>query len=122
MKSLRFRCIATLIISLISSSAAADERYLCRFVGESWVWFSDHVAVSVGYLTVGPEGRTYETGTGISVSGSPWGKREKRKGTAEFSAYGAGALHIRRADEGADFKVCATSSGLRPITIIQSEF
>lgn len=110
------------MVSLMSSAALAEENFRCRDVGKEWVWFEDHVAVYVSYATKGPVGRTYEVGTGISVSGSPWGKRKKYSGEAEFNAYGAGALHIRQRDEGSSFEVCATGNGLGTIPIHRGNF
>jgi hypothetical protein len=108
---------------LCMTSAPADAAdYLCKNVGQSWEWFGDHVALWIDYVVVGTPGRRYEVGTGVSINGSPWGSRDEYSGPAEFSAYGAGALHIRQADQGEPFKVCATSTGLKPITIIDAEF
>jgi hypothetical protein len=56
----------------------------------------------------------------MSVSGSPWGKRKKYSGDAEFNAYGMGALHIRKKDDGPDFVVCATGLGIGTLPIIPS--
>jgi hypothetical protein len=91
-------------------------------VSDEWSWFGDHVAVSVTYLVVGQAGRTYETGTGVFFRSRPWGSVTSRSGTAKFSAWGAGTLHIRQVDSGPPFKVCSTVKDLDPITIIQAEF
>lgn len=107
--SLTFRFAAAgALIGFFSSQCYAETPYICRNVGSDWLWFGDHAALSVSYATRGPLGRTYEVGTGLSVNGSPWGSRVKYAGDAEFSAYGIGALHIRRADDGPDFEVCAS--------------
>ncbi len=96
--------------------------YLCKNVDGEWTWFGDHVAVQVDYIVVGAPERSYETGTGIFVRGQPWGSWKVNSGIAKFSAYGIGALHIRKADAGAPFKVCATVKDLSPITILRAEF
>lgn len=107
-----------LVIILSPVRLLADDHFRCREVGKDWVWFEDHVAAYVTYSTRGPFGRTYEVGTGISVSGSPWGKRKKHSGDAEFNAYGMGALHIRKRDTGPDFVVCATGLGMKTLPIV----
>lgn len=104
----------------ISESVASS--YLCKVIDRQWHWFSDHGAVWIEYVSVGQPGRTYEVGTGISVRGSPWGSRSRYSGNATFKAYGVGALHIRQADDGEPFKVCASAEKLKPIDIIKSEF
>lgn len=119
MKKIAFIFLAVTIPCL---SALAGETFRCRSVGNNWVWFEDHAALYVSYATRGPAGRIYEVGTGISVNGSPWGKRKEYSGDAEFKAYGVGALHIRKRDDGLDFEVCATSSGLRTIPIYRGSF
>lgn len=112
----------TIVFLVGTSTLAAAEQYRCRTVGPDWVWFEDHVALYVSYATKGPIRRTYEVGTGISVSGSPWGKRKKFSGEAEFNAYGIGALHIRKRDDGPDFEVCASANGLGTIPIYRGNF
>lgn len=108
----------TLLILSIPGKATAGDSFRCREVGEDWVWFEDHFAAYVTYSARGPHGRTYEVGTGISVSGSPWGRRKKYTGEAEFNAYGIGALHIRKVGSGSNFVVCATGLGLGTLPII----
>lgn len=105
-----------------SPSQAGPPDYICRDVDRKWVWFGDHVASSVDYLVVGPADRTFEMGTGMFINGSPWGSRVKRSGTAKVTAYGAGAMHVRRADGGVSFKVCVTQQDIDPIKIIDEEF
>jgi hypothetical protein len=118
--SLTFFACASMCIT--ASASYSEPTYICRSVGAEWTWFGDHVALSVSYATRGPRDRTYEVGTGLSVNGSPWGSRSKFSGDAEFSAYGIGALHIRRADAGADFDVCSSTIGLEVIPIVNTEF
>jgi hypothetical protein len=110
--------IAILLLACIPTHSSADDHFLCREVGEDWVWFEDHLATYVTYVTRGPRDRTYEVGTGISVNGSPWGKRKKYTLDAEFNAYGMGALHIRKGDSGSNFVVCATGSDIGTLPII----
>lgn len=107
---------------VIMPNAAIAADYMCRTVGPAWTWFGDHIAISVDYVSVGASSRRYEVGTGISVGGSPRGRREVYSGTAEFTAYGIGAVHIRQSDSGEPFKVCVSSAGLSPITIYSQEF
>lgn len=110
--------IATLLLACVPTHSFADDHFRCREVGENWVWFEDHLAAYVTYSTRGPHDRTYEVGTGMSVSGSPWGNRTKYTGDAEFNAYGMGALHIRKRDSGSNFVVCATGLGIGTLPIV----
>lgn len=114
--------ILMLFMSFGGQQTLASEAYRCRKVGADWVWFEDHVALYVNYATKGPLGRIYEIGTGVSVNGSPWGRRERLTGEVEFTAFGAGALHIRRRDSGSDFEVCASSNGLGAIPVYRGAF
>lgn len=113
---------AVLLYGVTQSGNAHSADYICKLVGKDWAWFGDHVAMSIDYVVAGLPGRQYETGTGISFRGSPRGTRKIHTGKAEITAYGAGALHIRSADGGEPFKVCATSAGMSAITIMQREF
>lgn len=106
--------------SIAGSAQASD--YLCRDVGDGWTWFSDHMAASIEYLIVGPPGRRYEVGTGVMIAGAPRGWRSKHSDNAKVNAWGAGAIHVRKKDDGAPFKVCVGSGKLEPITIIKREF
>lgn len=108
------------LVSPLTPALAAE--YLCREVGADWTWFSDHVAAAVDYVIVGQPGRRYEVGTGLSMWGAPRGFRSTHAGEASVTAWGMGALHIRRADDGPPFKVCAGASHLKPIDIIKLEF
>lgn len=107
---------------LALSVGAYSQEYICKHVGGSWEWFGDHGAFSVTYSIVGQSGRTYEIGTGISINNSPWGSRSEHQGTYEATAYGIGALHIRNADGGEPFKVCASATGMDPAIIFSTEF
>ncbi len=109
-------------IALGWSGQAYALDYLCKIVDGQWTWFGDHVAVTVTYIVVGSPGRAYETGTGVFIGGWPWGGWAVHSGTAKFSAYGIGALHVRKADDGEPFKVCATVKDLNPVTILRGEF
>lgn len=111
---------AAITIPLCTPAQAAN--YQCELVDQNWRWFSDHVALYVTYIVVGQPGRTYEVGTGVSISGKPRGKTQKQSGAVEVTAYGLGALHIRQSDSGNPFKVCATSEDIKPIKIISAEF
>lgn len=114
---------AVLLLILQVQQAFAEGHFHCREVGAKWVWFEDHLVAYVTYSTRGPQGRTYEVGTGISVNGSPWGKRKRYTGDAEFNAYGMGALHIRKKDAGPNFVVCASGLGIGTLPIIpKTEF
>lgn len=110
-----------LLMNPISESWASDQ-YRCRVVGSDWVWFSDHVALSVSYIAIGPPKRKFKVGTGVSISGSPWGWRGSYVQKAEFSGWGAGAVHIKKDDSGEPFKVCVSSNGITAIPIIDREF
>lgn len=96
-------------------NAFANEK--CRSVGKEWVWFGDHVAWSVDYYVIGRGGQTFEVGTGLSVNGSVWGRTQKGKAYLEVTAYGAGAIHVRKADQGEDFEVCVGVSKLEVIDL-----
>lgn len=119
---LRRKAIWILPFTLISFAAPVEARntepYLCREIGQDWVWFEDHAALYVRYGIAGPDGRVYQIGTGLSVSGSPLGRRTVKSGRSEVVAIGVGALHIRRRDDGPDFIVCASGLGLGHIPVI----
>lgn len=122
MKFVALIFVAFAAVGFTTSACYSEPTYICRAVGADWTWFGDHVALSVSYATRGPRDRIYEVGTGLSVNGSPWGSRSKFSGDAEFTAYGIGALHIRRADDGSDFDVCSSTIGLDVIPIIKTDF
>jgi hypothetical protein len=107
---------------MLTSQAAAAEEPICKVIDRNWHWFSDHFAMSVDYTSLGAAGRIYEVGTGISVNGSPWGSREKYSELAEFTAYGVGAVHIRQADTGEPFRVCAMATKINAVTILKQQF
>lgn len=113
------RFLPCALVALVNPVDARNtEPYLCREIGREWVWFEDHAAVYVKYGIAGPAGRRYQVGTGVSVSGSPWGRRVVRSGRSEVLSIGVGALHIRRRDDGPDFIVCASGLGLGHIPLI----
>jgi hypothetical protein len=97
------------VLNILSVISVYAEDYICKDVGSSWVWFSDHVATSVEYKVIGE-------------TGNPLGWREKYTEMAEFSAWGLGAVHIRAIDGGEPFKVCLATGGISPITIYKKEF
>lgn len=102
----------------------ADARassYECKVVGDEWQRLSIHVLGSIEYVSVGPPDKPYELGTGLFLFGRPRGDRKNAVGTEKITAYGAGALFVRSKD-GTSFKVCVTSDGFSPITIIKREF
>lgn len=103
------------------ASASASEHF-CKDVDANWSWFGDHVASNISYFIVGSPGRKYEVGTGIFARGRPWGSRNSYSGQADVTAYGIGAIHIRKSDDGSPFKVCVTTAKLETVTIISSEF
>ena len=105
------------VMAATSADARNRDSFLCREIGNKWVWFEDHVSIYVKYGVVGPDGRRYEVGTGPSVSGSPWGRRVVKSGRSEILAIGIGAIHIRKDDDGSDFVVCASGLGLKAIPI-----
>lgn len=121
MKNIIRAIVVTAALSLAQAGYANDS-YSCKNVGSEWTWFSDHVVWSIDYVLVGPQGREFEIGTGVSVGGRPQGSHRRATHIAEITAYGAGALHVRKIDGGTDFKVCATSLGVDPITIYTREF
>lgn len=40
--------------------------FRCQTVDTEWVWFSDHFATSITYVTQAAPRRRYEIGTGVS--------------------------------------------------------
>ena len=110
------------LLGLYCIPRAAANEYICRTTSSEWTWLSDHVATWVDYIIVGAPGRRYEVGTGIFFRNRPWGTTSVHTGRSEVTAYGAGALHVKQADEGAPFKICGTSSNLGVITILKREF
>lgn len=110
-------------IGLAAAMAPATAaEHSCREVTNDWTWFSDHVALTVEYVIVGQPGRRYEVGTGLKIGGRPRGWRSQHSGNVKITAWGAGALHIRRDDDGPPFKVCVGPGKLSPITIMRVEF
>jgi len=101
------------VAALVPTPALAVD--LCRTVGKDWVWFGEHVALSVDYYVIGRGDRTFEVGTGLSVNGSVWGSTQKAKRYLEVTAYGAGAIHVRKVDEGENFEVCVGATKLEVI-------
>jgi hypothetical protein len=97
------------------ANAVAQE--ICKSIGEEWVWFSDHMALSVDYFIAGPNGRKYEIGTGMSINDSVWGWTTSGEGLTDVSAWGMGALHVRKYDTGEDFQVCVGSTGIKAIEL-----
>ncbi len=114
--------LVAILLSTLSISSGYAQDYVCKNVGSSWTWFSDHFVASVKYVSVGQAGRRYEVGTGVSIAGHPLGWRETYSGQAEFSAWGMGSVHIRAADGGGPFKVCLATGDISPITIYKKEF
>lgn len=110
-------CALALAVFAASASSPAYSNEMCRRVVSEWVWFSDHVAFSVDYYVIGRGDRSFEVGTGMSVNGSVWGKTQKGKIYLEVTAYGAGAIHVRKADQGEDFDVCVGASKLEVIDL-----
>lgn len=102
--------------ALFTGTALADDS-LCRSVGNDWVWFSDHAALSIDYAVVGPTGRMYEIGTGVSFRGKPLGTKSKHEGAYVVTAYGIGAIHVRAADGGAPFTVCVSADKMELIPL-----
>jgi hypothetical protein len=89
----------------------------CRVVGDDWVWFSDHVSMTVDYSITAQSSRKFEVGTGISVNGSVWGSTKVGSVFMDVTAYGIGGLYIRRADQGENFEVCASTSRIEVIDL-----
>jgi transcriptional regulator with XRE-family HTH domain len=112
----------TVLFVLCTPRPAEATDYICKEIGQEWVWLSDNVAMSVEYLIIGVSGRKYDVGTGVFFRGQPWGSVSGHEGKSEVTAYGVGALHVKQADQGPPFKVCATTSKLAAITIITVEF
>jgi hypothetical protein len=105
---------------LVVTTANAQES--CRTIGSDWVWFSDHVAFSVDYYVTGPNERQFEVGTGISVNGSVWGATEKSRHFFATTAYGLGAIHVRKADLGEDFEVCVGANRMKVIELCDEKY
>lgn len=110
--------IAALVIAGITSYGATNVAIAeesCKNIGSEWVWFSDHIAMTVDYYVAGPLGRKYEIGTGMSLNDSVWGWTTPGDGLTEVTAWGMGALHVRKYDSGEDFQVCVGSTGMQAI-------
>lgn len=110
----RSSLLGLVMLAVSGSLANADES--CRSVGSEWVWFSDHIAMSVDYYVSGPADRVFEVGTGMRINGSVWGAVEDGEGLLEVTAYGMGAIHVRRGDNGPDFQVCVGATKLKVIS------
>lgn len=121
MKAVASSLMAVLSLCLTTPVAHATD-YLCREVAADWLWFSDHAAASIEYIIVGQPGRRFEVGTGMSILGAPRGWRSVSIGNTTVTAWGVGAIHIRRADDGPPFKVCVGAGKLNPIDIVKIEF
>lgn len=104
----------------VQGAGATD--YRCREIDGDWVWFSDHAVSSIQYIVIGPQGRRYEVGTGVMLAGAPRGWRAEHSGSVEITAWGIGAFHARKADDGGPFKLCVGEGNLDPITIYKKEF
>ncbi len=112
-KVLRVATAFAMSVSSTISPVFAEE--MCKKIGSEWTWFGDHVAFTVDYYVAGPEARQFEVGTGMSVNGSVWGSTQHAKDFLEVTAYGAGAIHVRKYDQGEDFEVCV---GVDRMTVI----
>ena len=110
------------LVAMSGMSLAYADDYLCREIGNKWMWFSDHAATSIEYVIVGPADRRYEVRTGVMIMASPRGWHTQDSGIAKVTAWGLGALHIRKDDAGAPFKICVGPGELEPITILKLEF
>lgn len=107
--------------ALLVSGASHSAAYICKQVGPDWQELSFHVLSSIEYVVVGPAGKQYEIGTGLWVFGRPRGTRDTGRGVTRITAFGVGGLYVRSI-AGDEFKVCATSEGVSPITIINEQF
>jgi hypothetical protein len=105
-----------LFLFVVTNSSNASD-VTCKKISSDWSLFSDNIALFVTYNVVGEVGRKFEIGTGVSVSGKPRGAKKTFEGNVEIDAYLLGALHIRRADQGADFSVCATATDMEVIPL-----
>jgi hypothetical protein len=115
-----FLCCLALLTPPASYAANAQES--CRSVGEDWVWFSDHVSWTVDYFVFGPKDRVYEIGTGLSINQSVWGRTQRGQNFVEVTAYGIGALHVRRLDQGEDFEVCVGTLKLEVLMLCSHKY
>lgn len=86
-------------------------------VGDSWVWFSDHAVASITYGIAVEEGFKVRAATGPSIFGNPVGSRHEVKGAEEVTAYGIGAIHIKRIGGGGEAKVCVDQTGMTLISL-----
>jgi hypothetical protein len=110
-------CASMLAVFTALAPSSAYSNEMCRRVGSEWVWFSDHVAFSVDYYVIGRGDRSFEVGTGMSVNGSVWGSTQIAKRSLQVTAYGAGAIHVRKADQGEDFDICVGATKLEVIDL-----
>ena len=112
--------VFVLLAGLPAATLSQEQR--CRTVDSDWIWFSDHVVVSVTYVTQGPQGRRYEIGTGISIGGKPRGSIEEAEGRSEVTAYGIGALHLRFVDGLGAGTLCAEQGSIETIHFPEADF
>ena len=115
-----FSALAVMIVLVGTTSARSDS--FCKEIGSDWVWFSDHVALWVSYVTEAAPNRKYAVGTGVSIGGKPRGQVREVSGKVETTAYGAGALHVRFVDNLGTGTVCAAQGNLKATQFIDEEF
>ncbi|WP_136625395.1 MULTISPECIES: hypothetical protein [Mesorhizobium] len=116
----RFRFLVA-VSACFWADAAYSASYICKIVNNEWQEFSFHVVGSIDYVAVGQRGKAYELGTGVYLFGRPRGERKSGHDVTKITAIGFGALYARSKDS-TQFKVCITSEGVSPITIIDKEF
>lgn len=64
-----------------------------------WKWMQDYVYVTAKYTIFCPNDRLCEFGSGIFSSGRPYGGTGKLSGFRDIRVFGAGAIHVRVADQ-----------------------
>lgn len=119
-----FRILIVLLQTafLASPSFAEDRKSKCLLVSDEWKWFDDYVVAKIDYELVAASGRKFEVGTGVFFRNSPLGSKIEIDGQGEVSGFGAGALHVRKHDNGEDFEVCMSVHGVKTISIFDLEF
>jgi hypothetical protein len=85
---------------VVVDAAFAAAEYQQHVVGNSWQWFTDYAFLTSDWtLNVEPN-CAVEVASGLMVSGHPWGSTHQFTTYYHFTAYGAGAIHVRSVKQG----------------------
>lgn len=93
-QTLRSATVGILAFVVVGAAFAAPQ-YQQHIVGNSWQWFTDYAFLTSDWtLNVEPN-CAVEVASGVMVSGHPWGSTHQFTSYYHFTAYGAGAIHVR---------------------------